>query len=105
MCNCKNIEIGSYDNQVMLPRPNHMKGRKEGTSSDTICVDACLEEEIKCLWSLGIRTTGCCCGHNKLLAYIGVIREDIQKMKDLGYRVQFNPSRPGSEDTFNSKIK
>jgi hypothetical protein len=25
----------------------------------------------------------------------GVIMEDIPKMKELGYKVQFNPSRPG----------
>ncbi len=101
MCNCKNVEPGSYANQIEVNRPEHMKGRSEGTSSDTICVDACIISEIKVLWRLGISTTGCCCGHNKFPAFVGVIETDIPKMKELGYTVQFNPCRPGDEDTFN----
>jgi hypothetical protein len=34
---------------------------------------------------MGIVTTGCCCGHNKIFAYIGVAWESIEKMKELGY--------------------
>jgi len=102
MCNCKNVEFGSYDNQVELPRPSHMRGRKEGSDSETICVDRCLSNEIQELWWLGIATTGCCCGHNKGNQYpfIGVIETDIQKMKDMGYVVQFNPMHPQRQDGF-----
>lgn len=103
MCDCRNIDIGSYDNQVLLPRPQHMKGRKEGSSADFISVDACLKEEILALWSLGIRTTGCCCGHNKVEGYIGVIPEDVPKMQAIGYQVQYNPYRPEDISTFNTK--
>lgn len=99
MCNCINVEFGSYDNQVELPRPVHMPST---SGVDTICVDKCLKDEILYLWSLGITTTGCCCGHNRGEQYpfIGVAFTDIQKMKELGYKVQPNPCRPEDEDSF-----
>lgn len=104
MCNCKNIEIGSYTNQTCIDIPNHMYKYKEYRIKNRltllICIDNCILEEIKYLWSLGIKTTGCCCGHNKLDGFIGVEFEDITKMKELGYKVQFNFSRPGDEDSF-----
>lgn len=98
MCNCKNIEIGSYDNQVELKAP-------QWSSYKTICVDSCLKDEILYLWSVGIRTTGCCCGHNKLEPFVGVFDEDIPKMKELGYQVQYNSCRPKEEDSFKPKTK
>jgi len=79
MCNCVNVKIGSYDNQVELPRPIHMMGRHEGTSSATICIDRCIAKEVQFLWSLGIVTTGCCCGHNVLDGYIGILYEERRK--------------------------
>ena len=102
-CACSNVAMGSYDNQVELDRPTHMASRTEGSYSDRICVDLCLKDEILYLWGIGIRTTGCCCGHNKVDGYIGVIDEDIEKMKNLGYTVHFNKSRPNDEDSFNCK--
>lgn len=95
-CDCKNIEIGSYDNQVMLVPPSW-------SSKEWICVDKCLSQEIQVLWNMGIITTGCCCGHNKLESFIGVKDEFIPKMKRLGYKVHFNPGRPNDEDSFISK--
>ena len=103
-CNCNNVDIGSYKNQVTLPRPIHMKNRREGSSNpESICVDACIAEEILALWACGIRTTGCCCGHNKQPGYVGVIDADIELMKSMGYEVQHNQSRPDACDTFNLK--
>lgn len=99
-CDCVDIEIGSYDNQVVLPRPPHMPSTR---GVDTICVDACLKDEILHLWSIGITTTGCCCGHNKLEPFIGVDDKDIQRMKDMGYIVHPNNCRPGDEDQFYPK--
>lgn len=87
MCNCVDVEIGSYGNQVELPAPSHMKGKSIGclTIRDTICIDACLEKEIMDLWMLGIFTTGCCCGHNKRHGYIGVVLDHVPHMIQLGY--------------------
>lgn len=95
MCHCINIDIGSYRNQVELISP---------FSESPICVDRCLEDEIQFLWELGIVTTGCCCGHNQVEAYIGVVPIDIDFMKLLGYQVKFNECRPNDEDSFTPKF-
>ena len=100
MCNCVNIKIGSYDNQVVLSRPKCMIDRTEGTTSNMICIDRCIAEEIKYLLSLGIRTTGFCCGHNKQEGYIGVIDKDIEIMKKGGYKVLFNKNDLNDERNF-----
>lgn len=97
MCNCVNIEIGSYGNQVELSRPPHMPSIR---GVNTVCVDKCLRNEILYLWSLGIITTGCCCGHNKVASYIGVEEKDIDRMKKMGYTVQLNNIYPEREDSF-----
>lgn len=93
MCKCNNIEVGTYKNTCMLTNQN---GKK-------ITVDRCLEDEIKHLWSLGIETNGCCCGHNKIDPYIGVYDEHIDHMKDLGYVVYPNNHYPESENEFYAK--
>lgn len=64
------------------------------------CLDRCVAEEVMQLWMLGITTTGCCCGHGKLPGYIGVIEFDIPRMKEMGYVVASNPTRPRAEDSF-----
>lgn len=66
----------------------------------TVSIDKCLLPEILELWEMGIKTTGCCCGHGKQSAFIGVDFDDIQKMKDLGYEVYHNECRPNDEDSF-----
>jgi hypothetical protein len=76
MCNCKNIEIGSYDNQDWLINWWNFK---------KIYIDKCLITEMYFLWSKKIRTTGCCCGHNKKKPYINVIESDHEKMVNLNY--------------------
>lgn len=81
MCNCKNIEVGSYDNQVVL---------KNWWNGKSVCVDKCLVEEIKYLWENKIITTGCCCGHNVHRGYINVRKEDHNKMISLKYLYWFN---------------
>ena len=63
-------------------------------------------KEIIDLWEQGIHTTGCCCGHGDINeAFIGVNFEDIPKMKELGYDVQFNSCRPNDEDSFIPKTE
>lgn len=98
-CDCVNVEFGSYDNQIELPRPPHMPSER---GVNTICIDKCLKSEMLHLWSLGIITTGCCCGHNKgsEYPYIGVDERHINRMKAMGYIVQPNNLYPEREDSF-----
>lgn len=109
MCKCVGfIEYGSYVNYITLtPLPPHMKAYRATTNFDkeSICLDKCIADEVQYLWSLGITTTGCCCGHNRDEGQISVIDNDIPRMKELGYEVWFNRCRPGDEDSFIPKIK
>ena len=101
MCSCVNVKMGSYDNQVELPRPKCMIGRTEGSSNPkTICVDKCIAEEVQYLWSCSIRTTGCGCGHNITEGYIGVIDKDVEFMKKSGYKVRINKDDLSDEKNF-----
>lgn len=93
-CTCENVDVGSYSNQIWVHAPAHMP------KSNGYCLDACVAEEVMGLWMLGIKTTGCCCGHGKLPPYIGVEFEEIPKMKKMGYQVRYNHNRPGDEDSF-----
>lgn len=88
MCYCKNVEVGTYKNQIEVDVPVEMRNK---FSRKIFSLDTCISSEVKSLWRKGIVTTGCCCGHNKLLPYIGVYGlESINKMKELGYSEAFN---------------
>jgi len=63
MCDCGsyNLQIGKAPEKILdiasyfpeiTDRPNG------------VCIDSCIAEPIKALWSAGIYTTGSCCGHN-----------------------------------------
>ena len=65
-----------------------------------VSIDKCLIHEVIDLWEKGIKTTGCCCSHGRIEAFIGVANEFIPRMKEMGYQVRFNPNRPGDEDEF-----
>lgn len=94
---CCDIKYGTYDCAYNIQTP----WISDDGNAHFIAVDKCLLPEIIKLWEMGIRTTGCCCGHgNKRMAFIGVRNDFIPKMKDLGYTVQFNPCRPNDEDSF-----
>jgi len=90
MCNCKNVKIGSYDNQVEL---NRHASQITSDGKTVVCIDACLADEIKMLWNNGIETNGCCCVHNTRVPYIGVYTDDdaLNKMDKMGYVSQYNP--------------
>lgn len=95
---CNDIKYGTYDcaYNIMLPFKCSFDNEFK-----YVAVDKCLIKEIIGLWEQGIHTTGCCCGHGDINeAFIGVIFEDIPKMKALGYKVWFNSCRPNDEDSF-----
>lgn len=108
-CSCVDVEIQAYRSQGLVKIPEHMQALRDHRRAsgnpmwEWLSIDGCLIAEIRDLWDAGIRTTGCCCGHNVADPFIGVEFDDIEKMKALGYQVAPNPSRPGDEDSFYPK--
>lgn len=100
-----NVPMGSYLHCKKIKLPKHMKEYLSYKNATHVSIDACLIPEIKKLWRKGIRTTGCCCGHNSIRGYIGVDFDDIEKMKNMGYKVAFNNGRPDDEDSFIPKTE
>lgn len=94
-CTCDNVGFGTYANTIHVHAPAHMP------KDNGYILDRCIAEEVMILWILGITTTGCCCGHQIQDGYIGVIDDDIPRMKQWGYTVHPNSVRPGAEDSFN----
>lgn len=70
------------------------------SAHETITIDNCLLNEIKDLWSKGIVTGGCCCGHNISLGMVSVEDEYIDVMLSLGYKIRFHELDPTRRDTF-----
>lgn len=106
--NCSDIGFGTYNcaYNIMLPWLVSDPCNPEAPpASHTIAVDKCLLPEVLGLWELGIKTTGCCCGHGKQAPFIGVCESDIEKMKSMRYEVVGNPCRPNAEDSFLPKTK
>lgn len=101
---CNEIGFGTYDCSYNIMLPYFVKDPTEPDAppeAKTVAVDKCLLPEILKLWEIGIKTTGCCCGHGQeSMSFIGVQPEYISKMKSLGYKVRFNECRPSDEDSF-----
>ena len=77
MCNCNN----NHHEVVVIKQ----------SSISSIVVDKCIADEIEWLHSIGIETTGCCCGHNKEKQYIKVVPKDAARMFFLGYQSRVHP--------------
>ncbi len=104
VCNCSNVAIGSYDNQVMLgwyPVMDAYKLQREkaGLSTRGICVDTCLAKDITTLWESGIRTMGSCCGHGMADGMINIHPEDFDKALELGWEMFAYDDEPDRRDT------
>lgn len=101
---CKEIGFGTYDCTYNIKLPYFVSdptNSERKAESKFVSIDKCLLPEILKLWEMGIKTTGCCCGHGKSeMSFIGVKPEYIEKMKLLGYEVRFNKLRPNDEDSF-----
>ena len=108
MCNCKikklSQEIGNQQ-MTLVKLPDFMRRyfANKGIEKHHIWIDSCLADEIKYLWSKGIVTTGCCCGHNYLPPYIGIDDRSSSEIKWLGYKVQYNPFDSERDTTFYPK--
>lgn len=103
-CQCVDVAFGSYDNQVTVHIPPHMKSYEAARAAEglpeTICIDTCILEEIRSLWSEGVVTYGSCCGHGKLGSMVNVSEGSVHIMERLGYDVWHSSLWPTPEDTF-----
>ena len=50
-----------------------------------VCIDQCIVKAIKDLWSKGVETTGCCCGHGVMPGWVSVHQAWYEDMFKLGY--------------------
>lgn len=52
-----------------------------------ITADKCIVDDLKAIWAEGVRTVCSCCGHgDEGAAFVCVVDEDADKMRELGYR-------------------
>lgn len=80
-----NLYIYNCVKTILIPPKNLIKENCTDEYKTSIQVDDCISEEIKDLWSKGIKTTGCCCGHGMNLGFIQVTDDCIKTMEKLGY--------------------
>jgi len=96
--NCKDIDFGTYYCSYSIYLPWKVKFKWENIDSSRwqcVEIDKCLLPEILKLWEMGIKTTGCCCGHgDSSKAFISVQNEFISKMLDLGYITALGGFKP-----------
>lgn len=70
-----------------------------GLSGDGIAVDTCIVEQVIELWKAGIRTYGCCCGHNNIDGFINVDPDDFSRALALGFERYEFLNDPERRDT------
>ena len=91
MCDCRsyNAEIGTVPEVIL--HPNDYFPTDEIKS---VCVDACIADQIKALWEAGIWTLGSCCGHNGLFGNPSVIiANDADPQRAIKILEQADPKR------------
>lgn len=106
-CNETKFGTGNCAYAIYLPWKVKFSWEDESQrQSKCVSIDKCLLPEILQLWEMGIKTTGCCCGHGRHeMAFIGVQDKYISQMKKMGYKVQYNSCRPKDEDIFIPKTE
>ena len=101
---CKDVEFQSYSCAYHIYLPWMCKFPWEDDSKlepKLVSIDKCLLQEITHLWEIGIKTTGCCCGHGDFSkAFISVHPAHIETMKELGYTTYYNKINPEAKDHF-----
>ncbi|MBD5112108.1 MAG: hypothetical protein HDT42_06165 [Ruminococcaceae bacterium] len=89
------MKIYNCRKKILIPPKGLIKYNCFDKFKERVAVDECLADEIENLWDNGIKTTGCCCGHGRLLGYIGVTEDSIPIMEKMGYVHHINESEFG----------
>jgi hypothetical protein len=90
-CTCDPVlysDIYVHSRQVIVDLPPWtiaIKERLRMNYSPNVCIDQCIVKAIKELWNKGVETTGCCCGHNIMSAWVSVHEAWYVEMFKLGY--------------------
>lgn len=82
----KHLYIYNCEKVVLPTPPNFIPYNCRDGYKEDVCIDKCLEEEIKSLWAENIVTLGCCCGHGRNLGFIQVADGCVDKMVSMGYQ-------------------
>jgi hypothetical protein len=102
-CHCEYIDMGSYDNQVVLKTPFNQSNILGEEKSPYVSIDTCIAGEIGWLWRFNIKTVNSCCGHgDPSKASVIVSKKDIPLMKLLGYEQDEKSINP--DQTFRIKL-
>jgi hypothetical protein len=83
-----NTDNYAHSRQVIVELPvwsYERKRRLRNGLTYIVCIDICIVEAIKVIWLAGIETTGCCCGHNAMPAWVSVHQAWYEDMFKLGY--------------------
>jgi len=79
--------VGEHKCDLIMDLPDHMsdyrEAREKAGLSPQICIDKCLENDIKRLWKLGYRTVNSCCGHGKTNSTVIIEFERMQNGKTI----------------------
>jgi hypothetical protein len=82
MKQCKDVKNDEYEcgYGVCVPWSDHIA-----------TIDKCLIMEIISLWECGIKTYGCCCGHNQkgIPPYIDIEPDHLEEAQAIGYELVF----------------
>lgn len=77
-----------FERQNVVQLPAWSKARKirlQNGHPPDVSIDSCIVDAILALWEKGIETTGCCCGHKLMRAWVSVDPSDYVAMHELGY--------------------
>ena len=103
-CRSYNTETGAIPETVLTP-PDWLKTK---TGRETICVDACIVNDIQKLWDAGIETWGSCCGHATALSptvIVGTVEQEQQAKELLGDRfVVWSIEHPKTLSEFTNEL-
>lgn len=94
-CACKNVAMGSYDNQEMVAFPFATE-RFPVAGTKGVGIDRCILPEIRALWADGIETIASCCGHGVTTGSIIVAPEFEEAMLAKGYAPAPNIAAPAA---------
>lgn len=80
MCDC--ISYNRPEPYQKTPSRILTPSESLGLGKETICVDACIADQVEAMWAAGVATLSTCCGHNgQFDRHVVVVPEHAEKAK------------------------